>query len=427
MLPELYAIDDSGGISRLERCPSGVGEEDLRRLIERNPGLLPGSRGGDSEGWLLVGRNMPPAALDDGVGWSVDYLFVDRDGMPTFVDCKCPFQTGTRHEVIGRMLEYVATAQTSWEEKDLRSWLSSEHYDPDAAVASLLGDSPPDSEAFIDGVLKQLKLGRFRLVFLVGEATSRLLRVVEFLNQQMERAEFYVIEAGQYRAEGVRILAPVVFGPDLPDVEPAPVVAAVMAEDEPIASEVESAAVVFEMEEPAFAGFETESEEVGDFDAEDLDLDHRAENVDPVFDTLVNETSFFEDVETRLAGDHVRAVRTFYEVAQRLAYNLQWSNGGEGVSLGIALARLAEEPLMSVRADGTLTLNFGALEGDSVPESQKQRFRSIAHNRLDLVCHLDEMRASMRPHDWCPKVTGVLRVLDDLASMAGQASPPSAH
>ncbi len=429
MVPDLYAIDDSGSVSRLEKCPSGG--EDLRRLLERNPGLLPGAQSEAANGWLLVGRNLRPAPPYGDVGWSVDYLFVDREGVPTFVDCKNPLEARGRHEAIGQMLEYVATAQTSWEANDLWEWLTVEQEDAEGAVAGLLGDSNRSPGDFLGDVLEKLRAGVFRLVFLVGDAGPELQRVIAFLNRQMNSSQVFVFEARQYRAGGVRILAPAIFGPGVahsPVVDSEAGLDGCQVELEP--ADVEPGAE-FEHAgaEPgpelgqAAAQVETELEwETGEIDGFSLE----GPEPEPEESGIVNEESYFEEVENRLAGDQVRAVRTFYEVAQKLAFNLEWRNGDGGASLEVYLARISDRSLLNLGADGTLTLNFGALAGDLVAEGYQQRFRSIAHNRLDLVVHLDEMNSMLRPIDWCPKLTGVLRVLDDLASMAGQASAPSA-
>src|SRR5207302_2774951 len=52
--------------------------------------------------------------------WSIDFLFVDQDATPTFVECKRYLDTRSRREVVGQVLEYAANAQHYWSGDDIR-------------------------------------------------------------------------------------------------------------------------------------------------------------------------------------------------------------------------------------------------------------------------------------------------------------------
>jgi hypothetical protein len=66
-------------------------EEVLQALLEQYWDLLPGDQI-DPENprrWLFVSRELGvPGGENEGGRWSLDHLFLDQDGIPTFVECK---------------------------------------------------------------------------------------------------------------------------------------------------------------------------------------------------------------------------------------------------------------------------------------------------------------------------------------------------
>ena len=75
-----------------------VKEGELQEYLVRYPYLLPGDQI-DPETprrWLLVAREMGvPGDTDETGRWSLDHLFLDQDGIPTFVECKRATDTRT--------------------------------------------------------------------------------------------------------------------------------------------------------------------------------------------------------------------------------------------------------------------------------------------------------------------------------------------
>lgn len=60
---------------------------------------------------LLVKREMMVEDPGTAEGrWSLDFLMVDQDGIPTLVECKRFRDTRARREVIGQMFDYAANA-----------------------------------------------------------------------------------------------------------------------------------------------------------------------------------------------------------------------------------------------------------------------------------------------------------------------------
>jgi hypothetical protein len=55
-----------------------------------------------------------PGGTDEADRWSLDHLFLDQDGVPTFVECKRAVDTRTRREVVAQMLDYAANGIECW-------------------------------------------------------------------------------------------------------------------------------------------------------------------------------------------------------------------------------------------------------------------------------------------------------------------------
>lgn len=92
-------------------------EAELQELLEEYPDLLPGDQI-DPENprrWLLVARELGvPGAEGETGRWSLDHLFLDQDGIPTFVEVKRATDTRARREVVAQMLDYGANGLEYW-------------------------------------------------------------------------------------------------------------------------------------------------------------------------------------------------------------------------------------------------------------------------------------------------------------------------
>lgn len=127
-------------------------ESDFQQLLSDYPDLLAGARidGESPRRWILVKREAPIPSEEGGSGrWFVDHLFLDQDGIPTFVEVKRQSDTRIRREVIGQMLDYAANSvvnlrvgeiKTSFEENCARG------VDPLEIIAKLLGQETRNAE-----------------------------------------------------------------------------------------------------------------------------------------------------------------------------------------------------------------------------------------------------------------------------------------
>ena len=151
-----------------------------------------------------------------GVGrWSLDHMFIDREGVPVLVEVKRASDTRARREVVAQMLDYAANGVAYWPVEGIidafKATSSKSGADPDVRLAEFLGDGEP--EAFWRGVDANLRSGRIRMVFLADSIAKDLRRIIEFLNEQMRPAEVLAVEVVQYiNANGVRTLVPTLVG-----------------------------------------------------------------------------------------------------------------------------------------------------------------------------------------------------------------------
>jgi len=190
-------------------------EDDFQRLLAENPALLSGEHN-DAEsarGWVLVAREKGiPAEQGGGSWWSVDHLFLDQDGVPTFVEVKRQSDTRLRREVVGQMLDYAANALTYWPADEIRLTFENRVEAADQELRKQFGDSL-DIDSFWERVKTNLQAGRVRLLFVADRIPQELRRIVEFLNAQMDPAEVLALELRQYEGQGgLKALVPIIYG-----------------------------------------------------------------------------------------------------------------------------------------------------------------------------------------------------------------------
>jgi hypothetical protein len=190
----------------------------LQELLAKYPNLLAGNQMSQSEPrrWLLISREASIPMQEETVGrLSVDHLFIDQDGIPTFIEVKRSSDTRIRREVVGQMLDYVANAVVYLTVEAIQAnfrltWEALE-IDPEDELQDFLGIDA-DPEEFWQTVKTNLRAGKIRMLFVADEIPPELRRIVEFLNEQMNQAEVLAVEIRQYAGEGLRTLVPRVMG-----------------------------------------------------------------------------------------------------------------------------------------------------------------------------------------------------------------------
>ncbi len=194
-------------------------EEVLQELLAEYPGLLPGDQITPEapRRWLLVGRELEVPAEEGGAGaWSLDHLFIDQDGIPTFVECKRSSDTRSRREVVAQMLDYAANGTAYWPSDRLRQAAAETAQaagaSMDERIQELVGSEDADVDAFWKTVEDNLRAGRVRLLFVADETPRELRRLVEFLNAKMADVEVLAVEVKQFLANEHRVVVPRVIG-----------------------------------------------------------------------------------------------------------------------------------------------------------------------------------------------------------------------
>jgi hypothetical protein len=153
-----------------------VAEDVLQDLLARYPDLLPGDQI-DPENprrWLLVSREMGvPGDEGEADRWSLDHLFLDQDGVPTFVECKRATDTRSRREVIAQMLDYAANGVEYWNMERIRQSAAETAQQNgkalDDEIARLLDSGEADIEGYWKTVEANLHEKRVRLLFVMDD------------------------------------------------------------------------------------------------------------------------------------------------------------------------------------------------------------------------------------------------------------------
>jgi hypothetical protein len=192
----------------------------LQEALAKHPAVIAGvSTSGDSSGLVLVKWEMGIP----GTQLSLDHLFLDAEAVPILVEVKRSTDTRLRREVLGQMLDYAANGLAEWDAERIRdaflATLTEQRVATDGGVTApgeervlqeRLGVS--DSTEFWKRLETNLSAGRIRLVFLADTLPQPLVRIIEFLNEQMSPAEVLGVEVKQFVADGHVAYVPQVIG-----------------------------------------------------------------------------------------------------------------------------------------------------------------------------------------------------------------------
>jgi hypothetical protein len=219
---KIFLVDDKqeGLIPMTETAY--VTEDVLQDLLAHYPDLLPGDQI-DPENplrWLLVSREMSvPGEMDEPGRWSLDHLFLDQDGIPTFVECKRATDTRSRREVVAQMLDYAANGVEYWGIDRIRQAAAETAKQNvkmlDDEIVRLLDSDEADIDGYWKTVVTNLQDKRVRLIFVMDDIPKELRRLVEFLNEEMAHVQVLAVEVKQFQRQdgrGQKALVPRVIG-----------------------------------------------------------------------------------------------------------------------------------------------------------------------------------------------------------------------
>jgi len=206
--PTIYTVADGKLTAMSPAAPEN--EDTMQRLVADYPEII-----ADRDGALLLIRREQP--IGDGTAesrWSLDHLFVTRDGVPVLVELKRAVDTRLRREVVGQMLDYAANATAHWKAGVIAASFSataaSAGRDADALLAEFIG-ADADPYTFWQQVDANFSAGRIKLVFVADVIPRELARIVEFLNEQM-KADVRAVELSWFEGQGVKAFTPRVIG-----------------------------------------------------------------------------------------------------------------------------------------------------------------------------------------------------------------------
>ena len=212
----IFLIQKDRSLIELEET-SYSSESMLQELLMDYPNLLAGGQINNENPWrwLFISREMGiPLEEGGGNAMNVDHLFLDQDGIPTFIEVKRSTDTRIRREVVGQMLDYVANAVKHWPPETIRKHFEDSYPGdkPENSLEEIFREEGFDSEDYWQRVESNLRNGKVRLLFVADIIPSELERIIEFLNEQMDPAEVLAVEIKQYAKDDIKTLVPRIIG-----------------------------------------------------------------------------------------------------------------------------------------------------------------------------------------------------------------------
>jgi hypothetical protein len=215
----IYLIGKDGKLEEMSQ-QSYDKEDILQKYLADYPNLLAGDQMDEAKPkrWLFISREVGVPKEEGGSDtWSLDHLFLDQDGIPTFVEVKRSSDTRSRREVVAQMLDYAANAVVYWPIDRIRTCFEAscdeQGIDPIERLRELLGAEDSQLiEDFWEKTKTNLQAEKIRLVFVADQIQPEMRRIVEFLNGQMDPAEVLAVEIPQYVGKNQRAVVPRVIG-----------------------------------------------------------------------------------------------------------------------------------------------------------------------------------------------------------------------
>lgn len=372
-----YIIEADGSTNPMERVRCKNEERELQHILEKNPDLLPGDQINpeDPRRWLQIAREMPVPNPSTGADqWSIDFFFVDQSAMPTFIECKRFEDTRSRREVVGQMLEYAANGHYYWNKEMIRNFAEKSAKNNGFSLEESLRELRPDQEIDVDIFFEQvennLREGQIRLIFFLEEAPMELKSIVDFLNRQMEKSEVLLVEARQYRRNNMTVVVPMLFG----------------------------------------------------YTEEARQVKRRAPVVDGLRKQWTHD-SFFAAARAKLPEKSVNTIEKVFEVCKSLSCNIAWGTGKTDGSFSVKWPQGGNKTVFTILSNGRLWISFGALSGNELAESFRDRLKYLIADRLGLTIPDDYQHKypSYQISEWEPKADSLIQILRELLDEFQQA------
>jgi len=342
-MAKVYTVAKDGNSRPLEQVHCRSESSELQLILEKNPDLLPGDQidPDDPRRWLLIKREMPVPDPSTGTDrWSVDMFFVDQDAKPTFVECKRFKDTRSRREVVGQVLEYAANAGHYWTKEQLRDYAEeTARLAGQTLEESLqsLGREDAEVDEFFEQVQQNLREKQVRLIFFLEESPVELRSLVDFLNEQMERSDVLLVEAGQFAHGDGRLVVPILYGYT------------------PRARQVKRTVTV------------------------------KTKGARKKWD----HASFFEDARDKVGGDGEQALRRLHDACVDVGCEISWGTGVARGSFSAKEEAISQRSVITGWSDGTLTFNVGWLGRTEKERAFRDQFREQLVSRMGIDIPVD--------------------------------------
>ncbi len=264
------------------------------------------------------------------------------------------------------MLDYVANGAHYWSAEDIKKHAEESASKRGKSIEFVLSPLGPkladDVDAYFKAIETNLREGKVRMVFLLEDSSYELRSIVEFLNDQMPRAEVLLVEVRQYQLGEQRIVVPTLFG---------------------------------FTEKARMAKRDTSSSSlVGVRRTWDLD-------------------SFIADATNKVTGEQIEAIRRIVRASEDFSWDIKWGTGKENGSLSVRIPSVAKRSLLSIFSNGNLMMNFGWLNESTIEEHVRDSMAAFATEYFKEVAleNYKERYVSVKPSVWVPKVEDLIKYL----------------
>jgi|SRR3984893_8800610 len=181
---------------------SYANEDQLERLLEESPDLLPSDEG---KPILYLRRQFPLGSN------AVDLVGIDQDGKIAIVECKLEANREARRMVVGQVLEYAAQLR-GMEVEEFEGLMTTDPFVPFVnVVRERISGIDWSEEQFRAGIRSSLNAGNFRLVIAVNGITQELKGILEYLRDR-GGVSIEALELRQFAYGAYEVLVPEMYG-----------------------------------------------------------------------------------------------------------------------------------------------------------------------------------------------------------------------
>lgn len=368
-MSRVFYIDKNKIPIPLERvyCKDEFSEQ--HKALEANHDLLPGDQisPDDPRRWMLIKREMPVPDPETGIDrWSIDFFFVDQDGIPTFVECKRYKDTRSRREIVAQVLEYAANGHYYWDKSIIMKYAEQTctdlHTNLNESFLNLVKRDDLNIDVFFENVEFKLKEGNIRLIFFLEEAAMPLKSLIDFLNKQMTRTEVLLVECKMYKQDDGLVIVPSLFG--------------YTEEARVLKQDVSSASVKAQRKK-------------------------------------WTKESFIEHLRTQVKKKLFDAIVQFIDTISSYDVKFKYGSGCETGSLGVVFPNVCPRSVFTLWSNGSLQLQFGWINGSETATEFKNVLANQAKSiGLNVPDNIESVYPGFNSNLWVNKAESFIPLFD---------------